>query len=382
MIRSLNQTWPHNASTAPPPSADASASLTLRNHVRSEKRGSARYQHHKSYTTSLCNPISSPLPWRSFSAQFPPAPRWPNIRCAFGPFSIRTQTPGEPARPGTGEYAWKTQSSVDGAHKARQHLHGRNGRDYDVRTVRLLKLLLSYIWSHRDIHPSATLTRIYFENIFCLDSTASHDSGIKVALGDSGTACATYFKRAMLILSHSDGPETTQMIIFARPNATELQLIVARITPVPPPPSMLRLRRPDDPTPRRLPLRLDRSSGVSSLNLFAPPASSPIMEAASASASTPDPLPVGSCRITDMPPRGSKDKERAVTADEDVFEIQDGAVENKGNRKRASDESDAENQMEQENKTVCSTQDLYIYCYSQRQKTQMVDEYSHAHALA
>ncbi|KAJ7901470.1 hypothetical protein B0H13DRAFT_2336051 [Mycena leptocephala] len=193
-----------------------------------------------------------------------------------------------------------------------------------------------------DIHPSATLTRIYFENIFCLDSTASHDSGIKVALGDS------------------DGPETTQMIIFARPNATELQLIVARITPVPPPPSMLRLRRPDDPTPRRLPLRLNRSSGVSSLNLFAPPASSPIMEAASASASTPDPLPVGSCRITDMPPRGSKGKERAVTADEDVFEIQDGAVENKGNRKRASDESDAENQMEQANKTIIKQSAIHL----------------------
>ncbi|KAF7326588.1 hypothetical protein MSAN_02506300 [Mycena sanguinolenta] len=90
-----------------------------------------------------------------------------------------------------------------------------------------------------DIHPAATLTKIYFENTFCLESNGT-DVGIKVALGDS------------------DGPETTLMLIFARPRepgSGELQLVVARITPAPPPQSHLRLPRPDDPTPRRPPLR-------------------------------------------------------------------------------------------------------------------------------
>ncbi|KAF8170623.1 hypothetical protein K438DRAFT_2024235 [Mycena galopus ATCC 62051] len=69
-----------------------------------------------------------------------------------------------------------------------------------------------------DIHPNATLTRIYFENTFCLDPSASFQSGIKVALGDN------------------DGPETTQMLIFARPQpqSSELQL-PSRASPPPRP---------------------------------------------------------------------------------------------------------------------------------------------------
>ncbi|KAG6891022.1 hypothetical protein C0992_010995 [Termitomyces sp. T32_za158] len=75
-----------------------------------------------------------------------------------------------------------------------------------------------------DIHPRATLTRIYFENVFCITPFAStstsappntSDIGIKVALGDS----------------------------------------VARLTAHPPPPrTSFRLPRPDDPTPRKPPL--------------------------------------------------------------------------------------------------------------------------------
>ncbi|KAF8234389.1 hypothetical protein L208DRAFT_1422702 [Tricholoma matsutake] len=100
-----------------------------------------------------------------------------------------------------------------------------------------------------DIHPRATLTRIYFENIFCLTPFAStskstsvipdaSDIGIKVALGDA------------------DGPDTTEIIIFARlptpDTSTNINLVVARVAPRPPPP--LRLPRPDDPTPRQPPL--------------------------------------------------------------------------------------------------------------------------------
>ncbi|KAJ7182552.1 hypothetical protein C8R43DRAFT_967437 [Mycena crocata] len=192
-----------------------------------------------------------------------------------------------------------------------------------------------------DIHPNATLARIYFENMFCLDPTTSHDSGIKVALGDS------------------DGPETTEMIIFARLNTTELQLIVARITPAPPPPSTLRLPRPDDPTPRRPPFRFDRASSTSS-NLFANKRNASVVANLGSGVrlgiDSPDTHAVGSFKIPDMP-RSLKGKERAITADEDVFGH--GAVENKGKRKRI-DETDSENQMEKANKTIIKQSAMHL----------------------
>ncbi|KAG0700195.1 hypothetical protein DFH29DRAFT_853861 [Suillus ampliporus] len=91
-----------------------------------------------------------------------------------------------------------------------------------------------------DIHPSATLSRVYFENILCL-SRLSPDGrteiGVRVALGDT------------------DGPATTEMLIFgdtlsSSTSATSLTIRVARITPA------TRAPRPDDPTPRKPPLHL------------------------------------------------------------------------------------------------------------------------------
>ncbi|KAF8554840.1 hypothetical protein OG21DRAFT_1508486 [Imleria badia] len=114
----------------------------------------------------------------------------------------------------------------------------------------------------RDVHPFATLTRIYFENTLCLSPLVAppHDTfgprrteiGVRVSLGDT------------------DGPETTDIVIYGEtstllhpppmqlsPAATStsvgpppLSVRVARITPAP------RAPRPDDPTPRRPPARL------------------------------------------------------------------------------------------------------------------------------
>ncbi|KAG6873141.1 hypothetical protein C0995_002515 [Termitomyces sp. Mi166 len=107
-----------------------------------------------------------------------------------------------------------------------------------------------------DIHSRAALTRIYFENVFCLTPFAStstsvppntSDIGIKVALGDS------------------DGPETTHMVIYARSNQDDssLNLIVARLTTRPPPTKSLpRLPRPDDPTPRKPPPLYVANGGI------------------------------------------------------------------------------------------------------------------------
>ncbi|KAF7326417.1 VPS9 domain-containing protein [Mycena venus] len=211
-----------------------------------------------------------------------------------------------------------------------------------------------------DIHPSATLTRIYFENTFCVDPSASLQSGIKVALGDS------------------DGPETTQMLIFARPHSqgstnSELELVVARITPAPSAPSLLRLPRPDDPTPRRPPIRfgLERTAtSSSSANLFSGRNLKRTASAASLGSSVRvglDAMPEAGSSSTanadtfKIPaiPRAGKERAHPMAVDikqeeeeEDVFGT--GRVENKGKRKRGSDdrESDVENQMEKANKTI------------------------------
>ncbi|KAG8220447.1 hypothetical protein J3R82DRAFT_3141 [Butyriboletus roseoflavus] len=115
---------------------------------------------------------------------------------------------------------------------------------------------------YMDIHPFATLTRSYFENILCLSPLVAptHDTfgptrtqvGVRVSLGDT------------------DGPETTDIVIYGEtstllcppplplsPAATSssagtppLSMRVARITPAP------RAPRPDDPTPRQPPAHL------------------------------------------------------------------------------------------------------------------------------
>ncbi|PIL32743.1 hypothetical protein GSI_04858 [Ganoderma sinense ZZ0214-1] len=117
-----------------------------------------------------------------------------------------------------------------------------------------------------DIHPDSTSTRIYFENLFCINPITSKDRrseyGIRVSLTDN------------------DDPETPDLIIYAelRPSPPSssacaptsspspatastshspphtLHLLAARILPGPPPLPSFRLPRPDDPTPRRPPL--------------------------------------------------------------------------------------------------------------------------------
>ncbi|KAJ7233523.1 hypothetical protein B0H12DRAFT_171230 [Mycena haematopus] len=184
-----------------------------------------------------------------------------------------------------------------------------------------------------DIHPAATLTRIYFENTFCL---APAQAGIKVALGDS------------------DGPETTLMLIYARPqpDATQLQLLVARITPAPPPPSV-RLPRPDDPTPRRPPLRFDagnpfatrkRTASVASLGSGVRVGLEPVPESSA------------SFKVPAVPRAG---KERAVDNEDDVFgpDLFGGAVENKGKRRR---EADAESEVEKANRTIIKQSTVHL----------------------
>ncbi|PPQ88986.1 hypothetical protein CVT25_005085 [Psilocybe cyanescens] len=103
-----------------------------------------------------------------------------------------------------------------------------------------------------DIHPLATLSQIYFENMFCLQpfssASTSNDTrserstiGVKVALGDS------------------NGPETTQIVVFAQvfrfsENRKIIRLCVGRITPrLLPPQTQPRAPRPDDPIPRKPP---------------------------------------------------------------------------------------------------------------------------------
>lgn len=90
-----------------------------------------------------------------------------------------------------------------------------------------------------DIHPSATLSRVYFENMLCLSHLSPDgrtEIGVRVALGDT------------------DGPATTEILIFGKSYSSlttpSLKIHVARIAPA------TRAPRPDDPTPRKPPQHL------------------------------------------------------------------------------------------------------------------------------
>ncbi|KAI0740669.1 hypothetical protein C8Q76DRAFT_641219 [Earliella scabrosa] len=107
-----------------------------------------------------------------------------------------------------------------------------------------------------DIHPDSTLTRIYFENIFCLTPITSPDSrseyGVRVSLTDNNDPDTP----DLLIYGELRDASPTSVPTVASTSASPpkvLHLLAARILPGPPPPPSFRLPRPDDPTPRRPP---------------------------------------------------------------------------------------------------------------------------------
>ncbi|KAG0691574.1 hypothetical protein DFH29DRAFT_1010746 [Suillus ampliporus] len=91
-----------------------------------------------------------------------------------------------------------------------------------------------------DIHPSATLSRVYFENILCLSCPPPDgrtEIGVRVALGDTGAFMVPQQPKCLY-------SET----LSSSTSATSLTISVARITPATHTP------RPDDPTPRKPPI--------------------------------------------------------------------------------------------------------------------------------
>ncbi|EIN06677.1 hypothetical protein PUNSTDRAFT_136522 [Punctularia strigosozonata HHB-11173 SS5] len=102
------------------------------------------------------------------------------------------------------------------------------------------------------VHPDATLSVIYFENVFCLEKVDADQGaknlrtkyGVRVGLG---------------------GDEIPEFVIFGQPDESAIMhLRVARVLPQPPVQALslgtssaekrMRLPRPDDPTPRKIPL--------------------------------------------------------------------------------------------------------------------------------
>ncbi|KAF8132059.1 hypothetical protein EV363DRAFT_1398428 [Boletus edulis] len=124
---------------------------------------------------------------------------------------------------------------------------------------------------YMDVHPCATLTKIYFENTLCLSSLVvpphgacgprRTEVGVRVSLGDT------------------DGPETTDIVIYGEastllyPPPMQLSPAAASSSAGPPPLSMRvarimpspRAPRPDDPTPRQPPARLFGDTTLSDL---------------------------------------------------------------------------------------------------------------------
>ncbi|KAI8978219.1 hypothetical protein BD414DRAFT_524245 [Trametes punicea] len=107
-----------------------------------------------------------------------------------------------------------------------------------------------------DIHPDATLTRIYFENVFCLTpiTSANHrtEYGVRVSLTENNHPDTPDLLIYGELRDASSASEPPLPSTSSSPPKT-LHLLAARILPGPPPPPTFRLPRPDDPTPRRPP---------------------------------------------------------------------------------------------------------------------------------
>ncbi|KAI0800339.1 hypothetical protein C8Q74DRAFT_1190747 [Fomes fomentarius] len=108
-----------------------------------------------------------------------------------------------------------------------------------------------------DIHPDSALTRIYFENLFCLTPITSADGrteyGVRVSLTENHDPDTP---DVLIYGELRNAPPSTTTAVPSTSLATPkvLHLLAARINPGSPPPPSFRLPRPDDPTPRRPPL--------------------------------------------------------------------------------------------------------------------------------
>ncbi|OSC98411.1 hypothetical protein PYCCODRAFT_1397057 [Trametes coccinea BRFM310] len=107
-----------------------------------------------------------------------------------------------------------------------------------------------------DIHPDAALTRMYFENIFCLTPITSPNGrteyGVRVSLTENNDADTPDLLIYGELRDASPSSETSLPSSSSSAPKT-LHLLAARIYEGVPPPPTFRLPRPDDPTPRKPP---------------------------------------------------------------------------------------------------------------------------------
>ncbi|KAI0310105.1 hypothetical protein OF83DRAFT_1156278 [Amylostereum chailletii] len=109
-----------------------------------------------------------------------------------------------------------------------------------------------------DIHPAATLSRLYFENQLCSSPVTAADGttdlGVRITLGDpdseESSEILVYGQLPPSDITTESVPSSSKFPISDPP---VLRLRAARILPAPPP-TPVRLPRPDDPSPRIPPL--------------------------------------------------------------------------------------------------------------------------------
>ncbi|KAI0688456.1 hypothetical protein BC835DRAFT_1419128 [Cytidiella melzeri] len=103
------------------------------------------------------------------------------------------------------------------------------------------------------IHPNSILSRLYFQNILCLDAIISEEKrthvGVRVSLTENSDPDTPDFLIYGQLVPSQDSSEQSLPCSSTSVPAT-LQMYAARILTAPPPPVM-RLPRPDDPTPRK-----------------------------------------------------------------------------------------------------------------------------------
>ncbi|KAI0937749.1 hypothetical protein AcW1_003826 [Taiwanofungus camphoratus] len=116
-----------------------------------------------------------------------------------------------------------------------------------------------------EIHPLATLSQMYFENVFCLTPTTSDDDksevGVKVGLGDSNDPGSLDVLIYAQLLPDPSSSSSLTVSSTSRAQPRMIRLRAARILPGPPPPALQNPRpRPDEPAPRAPPWMLFSSA--------------------------------------------------------------------------------------------------------------------------
>lgn len=105
-----------------------------------------------------------------------------------------------------------------------------------------------------DVHPQASLTRMYFETLFCLDGSITpfgrSEYGFRISLSDNDDPSASDILVYAQVSANDCAASVIDHASTSNAPSEPIQIVAARLLPGPPPAPAPPRPRPDDPTPR------------------------------------------------------------------------------------------------------------------------------------